>query len=295
MLMEEFIIYVALALFGACAGSFAGATVWRLRIRQLQYDKEHKEPYDRSEYKRLKKLQNKTLMSDRSQCLECGYELRWYDLLPIISWLTLKGKCRACKRSFGKTELFVEIIMTVFFVGSYALWPGGIGDALDVTHFVLWLLAGTAMAILFIYDLKWFLLPDEAVIALAVIGLGIVGVSAADSRDIGGTLAATVGAVAVLGGLYAVLYGISKGKWVGFGDVKLGAALALILVDWQLAAAALFLANFIGCLIVIPALAFKKLERTSRVPFGPLLIAGSVTAWFVGWPLLDAYLAIIGV
>lgn len=293
--MEEFIIYVALLLFGACAGSFAGATVWRLRIRQLQYDKEHKEPYDRSEYKRLKKLQNKTFTSDRSQCLECGYELRWYDLLPIISWLVLKGKCRACKRSFGKTELFVEIAMAAFFVGSYAFWPGGVTDALAVTHFVLWLLAGIAMAILFIYDLKWFLLPDEAVVALAVIGLGIVGVSAIDSHDIVGTIAAASGAVAVLGGLYAVLYGVSKGRWVGFGDVKLGAALALILVDWQLAIAALFLANFIGCLIVIPALASKKLERTSRVPFGPMLIAGSVTAWFIGWPLLDAYLGILGV
>jgi leader peptidase (prepilin peptidase)/N-methyltransferase len=88
-----------------------------------------------------------------------------------------------------------------------------------------------------------------------------------------------------LSGLYYVLHRVSKGQWIGFGDVKLGLALALLLVDWQLAFIALFAANLIGCLIVIPGMLSGKLTRTTRIPFGPLLIVGMVVAMIWG-PLL---------
>lgn len=300
MVMEIAIYYIALVLAGLCLGSFAGATVWRLRARELDAIKKDKtdkkkEGYNHKEYTHLKKLLGKGPLSDRSQCLHCGYELKWYDLIPVISWLSLKGRCRKCKHPIGKFELLMELGVAAFFVLSFMFWPGGINDGLQLAHFILWLAAGVVMAVLFAYDTKWFLLPDSFSIALAVIGLGIVGVSAAESQDITGTVLTAFGAVAVLSGLYAVLYAVSQGRWVGFGDVKLGVGLALILVDWQLAAMALFLANFIGCLIVIPLLLSKKLKRDSHVPFGPMLIAGTILAWFIGWPILDAYLFTIGV
>ena len=219
VLMNEFIIYLALVLVGACLGSFAGATVWLLRAHQLVQDKKNKEPYDRKEYKRLEKLMGKKTLQDRSQCLECGYELKWYDFIPIVSWISLNGRCRACNRPIGWFEPLIEVGMVAFFVLSYLLWPGGVQSGLEIAHFVLWLAAGVTMAVLFAYDAKWFLLPDAATITLAVIGLGIVGVTAAETQDIGGTLLSAMGAVGVLGGLYAVLYSVSKGRWVGFGDV----------------------------------------------------------------------------
>jgi leader peptidase (prepilin peptidase)/N-methyltransferase len=293
--MNEVIVYIALVLVGVCFGSFAGAMVWRLRARQLQADKDNGEEYDHKEYNRLKKLLTKNTLKDRSQCLHCSYELKWYDLIPVLSWLSLKGKCRNCKKPIGTFELLIELGVAAFFVLSYAFWPGGVDSGLDVAHFVLWLAAGVVMAMLFAYDAKWFLLPDRLNAALAIIGVAIVGVSAAQTEDIGGTLLTAVGAVIVLSGLYGALYAISKGRWVGFGDVKLGFGLALILVDWQLAIVALFLANLIGCLIVIPLMAMKKLQRNSHVPFGPLLIAGAVLAWFIGWPILEWYIGIIGV
>ncbi len=294
VLMEQFIVYLALVLAGACFGSFAGATVWRLRARQLVTDKKNKEPYDKKELKRLERLTKTTALKDRSSCLHCGYELKWYDLIPVVSWLSLKGKCRSCKHPIGRFELIIELSMIAYFVLSYMLWPGGITNGLELTHFLLWLAAGVAMAILCAYDAKWFLLPDSAVLTLAAIGVGIVGVSAAQTQDLGGTLLAALGAVAVLGGLYAGLFALSQGRWVGFGDVKLGVALGLLLVDWQLALVALFLANVIGCLVVIPALATKKLQRSSHVPFGPMLITGAIIAWFAGWRLLEWYLATLG-
>lgn len=293
--MNEFVVYVALVLIGACLGSFAGATVWRLRARQLQYDKDNKETYDKHEYGRLKKLLNKKSIEDRSQCLECGYQLKWYDLIPIVSWLSLRGKCRSCKHPIGRFELAMELGMVAFFVLSYILWPGGVESALAIVHFVLWLIAGVIMAILFAYDAKWYLLPDSMSIALGVVGLAIVGVSAAESENIVATLLSALGAVGVLAGLYAVLFFVSKGKWVGFGDVKLGVGLGLILVDWQLALVALFLANLIGCLIVIPLMVVKKLKRDSHIPFGPMLISGTILAWFFGWYILNFYLGTLGV
>ncbi len=286
-------IYVALVLFGAALGSFAAATVWRIRARQLQADKAAGEDYDKKEYEQLKKIISSPL-EDRSQCLHCSYKLKWYDLIPIVSWLSLRGKCRNCHKPIGWFEFLMEIGVAAFFVVSYVVWPGGIVSLLDIAHFILWLAAGVVMAMLFAYDAKWFLLPDKLNLLLAIIGLGIVGVTAAQTGDVVGTLLTAAGSVAILSGIYAVLHFVSKGRWVGFGDVKLGVGLALILVEWQLAAMALFLANLIGCLVVIPLLAMKKLKRNAHVPFGPMLIAGTVCAWFLGWTLLDWYLSSIG-
>ncbi len=293
-MLMEYVLYIALTLVGACLGSFAAATVWRIRARQLQADKKNKEPVDAKEYKRLKKLLGKKVTTDRSQCLECGYELKWYDLIPVVSWLGLGGKCRRCKHPIGKFELLMELGMIAFFVGSYALWPGGVHTGLDIAHFVLWLAAGVIMAMMFAYDAKWFLLPDSLSWLLALVGVGIVGVSAAQAQAVGATILTALGAVVAIAGLYALLFAVSRGKWVGFGDVKLGVGLGLILVDWQLALLAVFFANLIGCLIVIPLLATKKIKRNAHVPFGPMLIAGAVVSWFWGWPILEAYLATIG-
>jgi len=291
--MNEVLIYVALGLFGAALGSFAAASVWRLRARQLVADKKAGEEYDKKEYKLLKKIIAKPL-DDYSQCLHCDYKLKWYDMIPIVSWLALRGKCRNCRKPIGWFEFLMEIGVAAFFVLSYAFWPGGIETGYEIAHFALWLIAGVVMSILFAYDVKWFLLPDKLNAALAIIGVAIVGVRIAETGDVAGTILSALAGVAILSGLYAVLYFVSKGRWIGFGDVKLNIGLALILVDWQLALTALFLANFIGCLVVIPLLATKKLERNSHVPFGPLLIAGTILAFFLGWVILNWYLSIIG-
>lgn len=294
MLMNELIIYLALTLTGLALGSFAGATVWRLRAQQLAFDKKQGDPYDAVEYKRLKKLLGKKVRSDRSRCLECGYELKWYDLIPLVSWVSIKGKCRACKHPIGYFEPLIELGTVAFFVLSYLFWPLDLTTGYEIAHFILWLVAGVIMAMLFAYDAKWYLLPDRLVAALAVVGLVITVLIGLNSGTLLTTLLSALGAVGVLAGLYAVLYAASRGQWVGFGDVKLGVGLGLLLVNWELAFVALFLANLIGCLIVIPLMATKKLKRSSRIPFGPLLIAGTIIAWFIGTPLMAWYIGGLG-
>lgn len=289
VLMEQLWIYVGLVLFGLCLGSFAGASVWRLRARQLEEDRAQGEEVDAKEYAKLKHLHGINKAKDSSRCLHCGHELAWYDLLPLVSWLSLRGKCRYCKAPIGRFEPIMELCVAAFFVLSFVFWPFDLVTSLAVAQFVVWLLAGVGLAILFAYDLKWFLLPN--VVMFSVIGLSAVSalLVVLQAPDALGTILSIATSVFILSGIYLFIYLVSKGQWIGFGDIKLGLALALFLADWRLAFFALFAANLIGCLIVIPGMVAGKITRTTRIPFGPLLIIGMIVSFFAGGLVLDLY------
>ena len=287
--MEQAVIAINLGLFGLLFGSFAGATVWRLRARQLAEDKAQGEHVEEKEFLQLKPLNEGTYTSkDRSRCLHCGHQLAWYDLLPLVSWVSLRGKCRYCRKSIGWFEPLMEVAMASFFVVSYLVWPEAL-QGWEVLRFALWLLIGVGLLILFAYDQKWFLLPDVVTFPLIGLASGMALIQVAQAPNHLTAVWSVAGAVAILSGLYLLLWWVSRGRWVGFGDVKLGLVLALVLGDWVLAFVALFAANLIGCLVIIPGLVSKRLERTSRVPFGPFLILGMVVAFFVGQPVIDWY------
>ena len=288
-MVMDFVTYLGLVLSGLVLGSFAGATVWRLRAKQLVEDKAAGEHVDHTEFKKLKKLTEVKTGQDRSRCLSCGYTLKWYDLIPLVSWLTLRGRCRECRKPIGYMEPLIELGTALFFVLSYAFWPFELQSGIAIASFVTWLVAGVGLAILFAYDTKWFLLPNR--VTFIVIGLGLVSaiLTIISSSDVVGAILNSIGAVAVLSGIYFVLYLVSQGRWIGFGDIKLGLGLGLLLADWQYALIALFLANFIGCLIVIPLMAMGKLKRDSHVPFGPLLIVGAIIAKLIGMMVVEFY------
>lgn len=280
--MEQTLLCVFLGILGLIMGSFAGATTWRIRARQLVQDKADGEKVDGKEYAQLLPLTNVTATTDRSRCLHCGHVLTWYDLLPLVSWVSTKGKCRYCHKRIGWLEPLIELSVAAVFVGSFLLWPETLTGSLQIAHFVLWLIASVLLAILFVYDLKWFLLPNVVVFPLIAIGVIVAVVNVLTLGDVGMSLINLGIAVFILSGLYFLLWLISKGQWIGFGDVKLGLALALLLGDWQLAFVALFAANAIGCLLVIPGMLSGRVTRKTRVPFGPLLILGGIVAMLAG-------------
>jgi leader peptidase (prepilin peptidase)/N-methyltransferase len=289
VLMEEIFTVIILTVFGLMLGSFAGATVWRIRAYQLSDDKSAGEEYDKKEYVKLLPLTKSSVRTDRSRCLHCEHPLAWYDLLPLVSWIGLRGKCRYCRAKIGWFEPLMEIGLALFFVVSYLAWPVPLDSVMDAFSFILWLIAGILLIILFAYDLKWFLLPDVIVFPLIAVGVIMTGAKVATASNVTGLLIDVAVSVTILSGLYYVLHKVSKGQWIGFGDVKLGLGLGLLLADWHLAFIALFAANLLGCLIVIPGMLAGKLTRTSRVPFGPLLIAGAVIAMLYGPTLVMAY------
>jgi leader peptidase (prepilin peptidase) / N-methyltransferase len=262
-------IVVILAVLGAAMGSFVGALVWRLH--------EHKD-----------------FVRDRSECEHCHHKLDALDLIPVLSWLVLRGRCRYCRAWIGWTPLALELLTAGLFVGSYIMWPWALDSWLAWTFFGLWLVQLVGLVALFVYDLKWMLLPN--VIVFPLIGLSIVEVAVGYGMQSDASLGAYIQSaflgVAVLAGLYWALYTFSRGRLIGYGDVKLGLFMGLVL-GWQRALLALFLANIIGFFVVLPGLLTGRLKRTSRVPFGPFLIIAFIISFLLGDRLIDWYLGFI--
>lgn len=290
--MTAITIALLTGLLGLVMGSFAGAQVWRLRANQLAEDKRVKEPYDKNEYSLLKPLMSRKTKEDRSQCLHCGHALSWYDLIPLASWISTNGRCRYCKEPIGKFEPLIELgTAGLFAIFSYN-WVASMGTSpVSLAILALWLAALTMLVILFVYDLKWFLLPDKVVLPLVIVAvlIDIALLNIVGSVDLTPALLSLTASISILSGLYLVLWLVSKGQWVGFGDVKLGVALGLLIADWKLALLTLFLANLIGTLVVLPGLMTKKLTRKTQVPFGPFLIGGFLISLIFGRGILAAY------
>ena len=278
----------ALLLLGVVLGSFAGAQVWRVRARQLRTDKQTGHPYDKHEWRQLRVLLQGTLRDDRSRCLQCGHVLAWYDLLPVVSWLSTGGRCRYCQQFIGWFELVMELVLGVGLALSYLVWPWALPASSLL--FAVWVVVALVLMILAAYDAKWQLLPDPLNYGLMALGALFVLVRMMTLHDV--DLVSLTGAVAPLAGLYGGLYAISRGAWIGFGDVKLCVGLALLLGDWRLAFMTLFFSNMLGCIIVLPGLARGQLNTRSQVPFGPLLIIGCVISLLFGGSILRALVAL---
>lgn len=246
-------------------GSFVGALVWRLHT-------------------------GRDFVKERSECEKCHHKLSALDLVPIFSWIFLRGKCRYCHKKIGIHALLLELSVGLVFAVSYIYWPLGLESWQAIVSFGLWLVFMVGLAALFLYDLKWQLLLDKIVFPLIVLGL----IDAALRATLNGEhyLLHIISGAAVLGGLYAALYGLSGGRWVGFGDVKLGIFMGAVL-GWEKALLVLFLANVLGFLVVMPGLMTGKLSRKSHVPFGPFLIMGFVIAGLFGDTIIRWYMQTI--
>ena len=279
MLMVFVVIILAIA--GAIFGSFAGAQVWRLRAHQLADDKRDGDEIDEVEYKRLRPLITK-ISSDRSRCLSCGQTLRWYDLVPIISWMSTNGKCRYCKKSIGSFEILMELSFALFFILSYFAFLPQLSTIFGMATLAVWLLAGVIMGVLFAYDAKWYLLPEKMNILLALIATAFVVLVFAQAGFSLDSLFSLAGSLMIMSGIYLLIYIVSKGEWIGFGDVILGVGLGLLLVKWENAFLALFLANFLGLIAVAPAYLRKKVTGKTHIPFGPFLIIATVIVVLYG-------------
>jgi prepilin signal peptidase PulO-like enzyme (type II secretory pathway) len=263
---DTILISVYLAVLGLIFGSFANAAVWRLKKK-------------------------KDIVKDRSECIHCHHKLSWMDLIPVLSWVLLRGKCRYCKKNISPQYPLVELAVAAYFVGSFLFWPTDLSLWYYQAQFILWLIYGVGLAVLFVYDLRWFLLPDRVVYPLIGLGLidALIRVSVIDQGGVGAAVVDLVLSVLAIGGFYGALYFISKGRWIGFGDVKLGVFMGLVL-GWEQAIVAIMVANVVGFLVILPGLLTKKLSSTSRVPFGPYLIIGFIAAGLFGHALIDWYL-----
>lgn len=274
-------VIVALIVVGLCMGSFVNALVWRLREQELQAAK--KKP----DAKYLKRL---SIAKGRSMCPGCKHELAAKDLLPVVSWLTLRGRCRYCHKPISAEYPIVEAATALVFTASYLWWPEDIAGIVWL-QFVVWLAAVVALMALLVYDLHWKLLPDRVMALLAALGGVYALITITESAEPIKQLVSTAMAVAVGGGIFYILFQISSGKWIGGGDVKLGWALGLFLATPGHALLMIFMASLLGTALSLPFLLMGKLNRASVIPFGPFLIAAAYIGVLWGDSILDWYQA----
>lgn len=261
---------IAMGIFGALFGSFACAQVWRLRARQLAADLREGETVDKKEMNRLARLV-RPVARDRSECLSCHHSLAWYDLIPIVSWLTLRGRCRYCEARIGVSEILCEVGLGLAFMVSFVAWPYALSTPLQLTLFAIWLIACVVMCILFMYDARWSLLPFR--INLLLIGIAMAFYGLLFANGFVSSFWSLIGAITLLGGLYLLF---SVFGWSGMGDGILGVALALFVGRWGIAFLVLFIANLLGCMMLIPLQLKRKLHRSVKIPFGPFLILATM-------------------
>jgi prepilin signal peptidase PulO-like enzyme (type II secretory pathway) len=273
-------IIVILTLLGLSLGSFVNALVWRLH-EQAQ-----------SPRKRTASLKELSITKGRSMCPNCKHTLGVWDLLPIVSWLWLRGKCRYCHKPINWQYPLVELLTASLFVISFLFWPYEM-DASGLLGFVLWLVALVIFMALIVYDLRWMLLPNRLVFPLTMLGAAGVIMQVILQSDLSIVVDAAL-SLAVAGGIFYVLFQVSDGKWIGGGDVKLGFAIGLLLARPDLSFLMLFVASFLGTLVAIPGMLTGKLSRTSRLPFGPFLIIATILVQLFGLNLIEWYTNLLG-
>ncbi|MEO7364579.1 MAG: prepilin peptidase [Candidatus Saccharimonadales bacterium] len=269
-----------LVLFGLCLGSFVNALVWRLREQETEHGK--KKPSKAY-------LRDLSISKGRSMCPDCHHELAAKDLVPVMSWARLAGRCRYCRKPISAQYPIVELVTAAAFVTSYVFWPQSLDSSTAVAVFVLWLLLVVGFMALVIYDLKWFLLPDRIVFPLMGVAAMLAALNVSQSANPATAVVNELLAVAVGGGIFYLIYQVSAGKWIGGGDVKLGWLLGLVVGTPILAMLLIFLAAVAGSLVSIPMLAMGRMRRATTIPFGPFLIVGAVVAVLFGQNVIDWY------
>jgi leader peptidase (prepilin peptidase)/N-methyltransferase len=259
-----------LALLGLCIGSFLNVVIhrlpmmmergWRLESAELLGVK-------------IDAVPAITLSVPRSRCPACGHQIQWYENIPVVSYLVLRGKCSACKTPISPRYPSIELLTALLFAAC------GFHFGAQPTVLLWCGLVATLVALAFI-DLDTSFLPDDLTLPLMWAGI----VSAALGW-IPVTLSASVGgAVAGYLSLWFVFhaYRLVRGKeGMGAGDFKLLAALGAWM-GWQAIPSIILLSSAVGALVGIALVVFRRHDREVPIPFGPYLAGGGVAALFFG-------------
>ena len=252
-----------ISLLGLLVGSAINAFVWRLHVK-------------------------KSWLRGHSMCPHCEHRLGAKDLVPVLSWVLLRGRCRYCKKPIHWQYPAVELTTAALFGASVAVIAPDMVKGYVLLAIWLWLLI--QLLILAVYDLRWMLLPDKVVIPAIGVALAQLGLLAAW----GGPTQVWLGpllAALLMGGAFWVLASVAGGRLMGGGDVKLVVLMGLIL-GLQRTALALFIGFDTAALVGIVLILVHRRKRSDYLPFGPFLIAGTIVAFLYGASIIHWYLRI---
>lgn len=258
---------VAAALFGLCIGSFLNVVI----VRRGHDD-----------------WQQRRSLGGRSACPQCGHEIRWYENLPLVSWIALRGRCRGCHKPIPWRYPLVELLTAL-------LWAAVAATADSIPEFVTGVVLLSVLVPVTFIDLELRIIPDEVNFAAIWLGFACSLGFGPQDRFVSGTqwwwlevLLASSGAAAFL--LAPTL--LTRGRGMGAGDVKLVIALGAFLgAPVAVGLMAGFLLALVPSIVLLTTRGLKA-GRKAKIPFGPFLAMGGAVGWFIGPEALDAYLRI---
>jgi leader peptidase (prepilin peptidase)/N-methyltransferase len=250
MITEIFIF-----IFGLIIGSFLNCVIYRLETK-------------------------KSFLRGRSFCPKCKQQLAWYDLIPVLSYFILAAKCRYCKKKISVQYPLVELATGVLFVALANF------DHFFQTFYFFIIIS--FLVVIFVYDLKSYIIPDKVVLPAIALALAynLFSVMIGDFtwQVFWGRILA--GFWPALG--FFLLFFVSQGKWMGFGDVKLAFLMGLVLGPVKVIVA-LYLAFILGGIISLVLVISRKKNMKSEIPFGPFLVTGTFLAMIFSSSLLGWY------
>jgi leader peptidase (prepilin peptidase)/N-methyltransferase len=222
---------------------------------------------------------NLSIVWPRSRCTACGHELSWYENLPVVSYVVLRGRCRSCGAPFSVMYPLVELTTAAVFEVGY--WWYGLTPLLGVR-----LLFACAMIVLFVVDLQHKILPNEITLPGVVVGLVLSGVTGEP-----GWISSLIGIAVGAGTLFAIAeayYRVRGEEGLGMGDVKMLAMIGAFL-GWKMVLLTLVLSSISGSIVGVAILLVKKESLKYALPFGTFLAIGALLSAVAGDALLTWY------
>ena len=280
-------IQLWLFVFGSAFGSF-------LKVIADRYDPD-------------KFILKKSTLGGRSGCPACGHKLDWFELVPLLSFIFLRGRCRICQNKIGLSYPLVELISGLIFV----FVPLGISYSFpfinsSIFYFlfsIFYVIVFLSLLLLSLIDIRLKIIPDETNIFLIVLGIAIVfftpsGVATANHSFVGAyallfgfqnnlLLNRLIGLLFGIG-FYGILILITRGRGMGLGDLKFSAALGVVF-GWPDIIFITFFSFLIGSIFSLPSLIFRKRGLKSFLPFGPFIALSALAVFFFGEKLLKLY------
>lgn len=256
-----YLIITFIFIFGLLIGSFLNCLIWRLHTGEGMWN--------------------------RSYCPRCRKQIAWHDNIPVLSFIILKGKCRGCHQSiswqYPTVELIIGLLFAVAFYYNYQL--SIINYQLIFNLSILKLLRDflliSVMTVIFIYDLRWYLILDKVTVPAFIILSGINLILGFNWQNL--LLSVIIG-----GGFFLIQFLVSNGKWIGGGDIRLGALMGASL-GYPSILTAVFIAYILGSIIGVGLIIFGKKQWGSKVPFGTFLAVASIIVLFWGDQLVNWY------
>lgn len=258
--MDDFVVYLLAGILGLCFGSFLNVVIYRVPLGM-------------------------SLAKPDSHCTKCDYFLKWYDNIPVISYIMLGGKCRKCKQPISPRYMLVELFTCLCFLACVFLFYKS-----SIVYAVVSAAVCCILICVFFIDLEHLYIPDRLQIAIAIFGIVAIFFD-----DFTVWYDHIIGSIAGGGVFLLIYYGAIlalKKEGLGFGDVKLAFATGLLL-GWQKFILAMLIASVSACLVLIPIKFIKRAERDAEFPFGPFIAVGVFVAMLFGADIISWYVGLL--